>query len=54
MATSPLLEAVLLPLIKQICFGAAQIHNLWTAVPLKKRERDTTFTSLLKNVLTLW
>ena len=32
--TSSLLEAVLFPLVEQICLGAAQVHNLWTSVAL--------------------
>lgn len=36
-APSPLLEAVLFPFIEQICFRASQIHNLGTAVSLRKR-----------------
>lgn len=38
-ASSPLLEAILLPFIKQICFGAAQIHNLRTAISLQRKQR---------------
>lgn len=36
--TSPLLEAVLLPLIEQVCFRTAQIDNLWTTVSLQNRK----------------
>lgn len=39
-APSPLLEAVLFPFIEQICFWASQIHNLRTAVSLRKRKWD--------------
>lgn len=36
MVSSPLLEAVLLPFIKQIRFRAAQIHDLRTAISLQR------------------
>lgn len=36
-ATSPLLEAVLLPFIKQVCFRTSQIDNLRTAISLRNR-----------------
>lgn len=40
MASSPLLEAVLFPFVKQIRFGASQIHNLRAAVSLGNREEE--------------
>lgn len=37
---SPLLEAVLLSFIEQICFGAAQVYNLRTSISLEREEKD--------------
>lgn len=37
-SSSPLLEAILLPLVEQVCFGAAQVHDFRTSVPLHKKK----------------
>lgn len=37
MVSSPLLEAILLPFVEQICFRASQIHNLRTAISLQRK-----------------
>lgn len=48
MASSPLLEAVLFPFVKQICFGASKIHNLRTAVSLGNREEEEEEEPVIK------
>lgn len=35
------LEAVFFPLVKQVCLGAAQVDDLWTAVSLQARRGRT-------------
>lgn len=37
--SSPFLKAIFLSFIKEISFGAAQIHDLRTAIPLQKQKR---------------